>query len=53
MRIDYVRVSLMPDAFTALTSLTRWIEDYTDNHPHSGLKMGSPREHRAMVSATA
>ncbi|TDX22219.1 integrase core domain-containing protein, partial [Rhodovulum visakhapatnamense] len=21
-----------------------WIEDYNENHPHSGLKMRSPRE---------
>ncbi len=53
LKRDYVRVSSLPDALTALTSLAGWIEDYNDNHPHSGLKMRSPREHRAMVSATA
>ncbi len=53
LKRDYVRVSPLPDALTALTSLARWIEDYNDNHPHSGLKMRSPREHRALVSATA
>ena len=53
LKRDYVRVSAIPDALTALTSLAGWIEDYNDNHPHSGLKMRSPREHRALVSATA
>ena len=53
LKRDYVRVSPLPDALTALTSLAGWIEDYNDNHPHSGLKMRSPREHRALVSATA
>ena len=53
LKRDYVHVSPLPDAATALTSLAKWIEDYNDNHPHSGLKMRSPREHRAMVSTTA
>lgn len=53
LKRDYVRVSSLPDAPTALTSLAGWIEDYNDNHPHSGLKMRSQREHRALVSATA
>lgn len=53
LKRDYVRVSPLPDAPNALTSLAGWIEDYNDNHPHSGLKMRSPREHRALVSATA
>nr|WP_281353206.1 integrase core domain-containing protein [Paracoccus litorisediminis] len=30
-----------------------WIEDYNDNHPHSGLKMRSPREFIAAETATA
>ncbi len=53
LKRDYVRVSPLPDASSALTSLAGWIEDYNDNHPHSELKMHSPREHRATVSATA
>lgn len=53
LKRDYVRVSSLPDAPNALTSLAGWIADYNDNHPHSGLKMRSPREHRALVSATA
>lgn len=53
LKRDYVHVSPLPDAPAALTSLASWIEDYNDNHPHSGLKMRSPREHRSLVSTTA
>lgn len=52
-RSDNVRISPLPNASTALTSLAGWIEDYNGNHPHSGPKMRSPREHRALASATA
>ena len=41
---DYVRVNALPDALTALRQIAGWFEDYNDNHPHSGLKMRSPRE---------
>ena len=41
---DYVRVNALPDVVTALRQITRWFEDYNDNHPHSRLKMRSPRE---------
>jgi putative transposase len=41
---DYVRVNPLPDAITALRQITGWFEDYNENHPHSGLKMRSPRE---------
>jgi putative transposase len=41
---DYVRVNALPDALTALPQIAGWFEDYNDNHPHSGLKMRSPRE---------
>ncbi len=53
LKRDYVRVSSLPNAPIALTSLAGWIEDYNNNHPHSGLKMRSPREHRALGSTTA
>ncbi len=43
---DYVRISQIPDAQTALRLITGWIEDYNENHPHSGLKWKSPREFR-------
>jgi putative transposase len=41
---DYVRVNPLPDAVTALRQIAGWFEDYNNNHPHSGLKMRSPRE---------
>ena len=41
---DYVRINPLPDALTALHQITGWFEDYNENHPHSGLKMRSPRE---------
>ncbi len=41
---DYVRVNPLPDAITALRQIGGWFEDYNENHPHSGLKMRSPRE---------
>jgi len=41
---DYVRVNPLPDALTVLRQIAGWFEDYNDNHPHSGLKMRSPRE---------
>jgi len=41
---DYVRVNPLPDAATALRQIAGWIADYNDVHPHSALKMRSPRE---------
>jgi putative transposase len=41
---DYVRVNPLPDAVTALRQIAGWFEDYNQNHPHSGLRMRSPRE---------
>ena len=41
---DYVRVNALPDALAALRQIAGWFGDYNDNHPHSGLKMCSPRE---------
>jgi putative transposase len=41
---DYVRVNPLPDALTAFRQIAGWFEDYNNNHPHSGLKMRSPRE---------
>jgi transposase InsO family protein len=43
---DYVRVHPLPDAKTALSLIAGWIEDYNEIHPHSGLRMHSPREFR-------
>lgn len=44
LKRDYVRVHPLPDAETALSLIGEWIEDYNENHPHSGLKWCSPRE---------
>lgn len=41
---DYVRVHPLPDAQTALRQIAGWIADYNDIHPHSALRMRSPRE---------
>jgi putative transposase len=41
---DYSRIQPRPDAITVLQRLPAWFEDYNDNHPHSGLRMRSPRE---------
>ena len=53
LKRDYVRVTPIPDAQAALDLVDGWIEDYNDNHPHSGLKMRSPREFIAAQTATA
>jgi len=49
---DYVRVSPRPDAISVLQQLPAWFEDYNAVHPHSGLRMLSPREFIAQQSAT-
>jgi putative transposase len=41
---DYVRVSPLPDARTVLRLVAGWIDDYNASHPHSALRMLSPRE---------
>jgi putative transposase len=46
LKRDYVSVNHTPDAHTILTSLPRWIEHYNEHHPHSALKMRSPRTFR-------
>ena len=50
---DYVRVRPLPDAETVLTLIGDWIEDYNENHPHSGLKWHSPREFIRAKTETA
>ncbi len=44
LKRDYARVTILPDAATILAKLPDWIEDYCEVHPHSGLKIRSPRE---------
>ena len=46
LKRDYLRVSPVPDARTALDQIAGWFDDYNENHPHSGLRMRSPREFR-------
>jgi putative transposase len=44
LKRDYSRINPRPDALTVMEQLPGWIEDYNENHPHSGLRMRSPRE---------
>lgn len=44
LKRDYARVQPRPDALSVLTQLPGWIDDYNECHPHSGLRMRSPRE---------
>lgn len=53
LKRDYVNITPLPDAATVLGLIAGWFEDYNDNHPHSGLKMRSPREYIAAQTATA
>lgn len=53
LKRDYVQVTPLPDAQTVLGLIGSWIEDYNENHPHSGLKMRSPREFIVAQTATA
>ncbi len=53
LKRDYVQVTPLPDAASALGLISTWFDDYNDNHPHSGLKMRSPREFIAAHTATA
>ena len=49
---DYVRVNPRPDAISVMQRLDEWFEDYNTVHPHSGLRMRSPREFIAEQSAS-
>ena len=48
---DYGYVNDLESADEVLKKLSDWFEDYNDNAPHKGLKMMSPREYRAKISA--
>ena len=45
---DYVYLNDLPDAETVMRCLSIWIEDYNYNHPHSALKMKSPKKFRSL-----
>lgn len=47
---DYVQTNDIPDAQMVMEKLPLWFEDYNEYHPHKGLKMKSPREHRRELS---
>ena len=53
LKRDYVEITPLPDAQTVLGLIGGWFKDYNENHPHSGLKMRSPREFIAAQTATA
>jgi putative transposase len=53
LKRDYVQVTPLPSAEVVLGLLPSWFEDYNANHPHSGLKMRSPREFIEAQTATA
>jgi transposase InsO family protein len=44
LRRDYARLAVLPGAEAAMRLLPGWFEDYNTVHPHSGLRMLSPRE---------
>ncbi len=46
LKRDYVGVHRIPDARSVLEQLPGWIEHYNEHHPHSALKMRSPRMFR-------
>ena len=50
---DYVHVNPLPNAETVLSLIGDWIEDYNENHPHSGLKWKSPRKFIRAKTETA
>ena len=53
LKRNYVQITPLPDAASVLALIGTWFEDYNDNHPHSGLRMRSPREFIAAQTATA
>jgi transposase InsO family protein len=40
---DYLRINPLPDAPAALRQIAGWVADYNETHPHSPLRMRSPR----------
>ena len=52
LKRDYVRVNPCPSPQFVLHHLPAWLEDYNTIHPHSGLRMLSPREFINQQSST-
>ena len=53
LKRDYLRVNPLPNAKTVLLLIGDWVENYNENHPHSGLKWKSPREFIRAKTETA
>jgi transposase InsO family protein len=53
LKRDYVAITPLPGARSALGLVAGWIKDRTENHPRSGHKMRSPREVIAAQTAAA
>lgn len=49
-KADYVYLAELHSAAVVLERLPLWMEDYNEMHPHSGLKMKSPRQYRRLNS---
>ncbi|MFB0488328.1 transposase InsO family protein [Methylobacterium sp. OAE515] len=45
LKRDYAYLAILADAETVMRLLPTWFEDYNAIHPHSGLRMLSPREY--------
>jgi transposase InsO family protein len=44
LKRDYVQIIPLPDAASTHALIGAWFENYNNHHPHSGLRMRSPRE---------
>jgi transposase InsO family protein len=53
LKRDYVYVKILSNAETVLSLVGDWIEDYNENHPHSGQKWRRPREFTRANTETA
>jgi putative transposase len=47
---DYVSMHDCRTPKDVLEKLPEWFDDYNEYHPHKGLKMRSPREHRRLLA---
>jgi transposase InsO family protein len=44
LKPDNLPLNPLPDAHMVLRQIAGWIDDYNEIHPHSALRMRSPRE---------